>query len=394
MTDSKKNLLYFMFLSLFTWSGVPLLYSFIPTYYSGIGFDGYQIGLLTSLGPLCCILVQPFIGVRADRARYKNTILNILLIGCMVSILLTVLYRNFYYVLVAAALLAISQSAMTSLSETITLEYVTATDGNYGIIRLFGSLGFAVFAFILGFLVKQDNRAMFYMTALITFFCILVLRKIPKVKGHQSEGHRVSFLKLFESPKIPLYILFHMIIQITLSYNSSFFPIYLKQLGGSESLLGLSLFITAGSELPFLFFANKIVARFGVKKLLLTSTLLMAIRMLLMGFVPNPVFLVGLSVIHGGIFIVFTYCLAVLISNEAPKELRATGQTFNSLMAMGIGRMLGSLLGGVSSEAFGLQHTYYLAGGLNILSFIVFGFIFLKMRSRTPLMAPEDTSNP
>ncbi|MCX7772385.1 MAG: MFS transporter [Clostridia bacterium] len=389
MKESKRKLQLLMLLSFFTWSTVPLLYAFIPVYFKNVGFNDLKIGILTSLGPLCCILVQPFIGVRVDRARSKNAILMLLYSGVAISITLTMFSTSFYYLLAIGLVLAVFQSAMVSVSETITLEHLENTKWDYGIVRACGTIGYALLAVLLGYLIKVHDKSIFVVTALTTLACILIMLGIPRVKGHQSDGQRVSFTKLFQSPQLMVYLFFNMTIQISLGFFSSFFPIYLKDMGGG-SLLGITLFITAASELPFLFNAQKLVNKLGVPKLLVLSMVLMSVRLLLLSQITNPYWTLPVNVLHGGTFIVFTYSLATFINKEAPKELRATGQTFNSVLGMGIGRMLGSILGGGLSQTFGLRQTFLITFLFNFVAVGIFGFILWKMAKKPTAVASDE----
>ena len=389
MEKSRASLFKFIMLSFFTWSSVPLLYALIPVYLQNIGFDDFKIGLLTASGPICCIAVQPFVGAMADRAQYKNNILMLIYIGVTGSTLLMALDSSFYYLLAIGMVLAVFQSGMLSLSETITLEYLDGTGWNYGPVRVFGSIGYSVIAVLIGSLTRRQPGALFFITALASFFCSLIMIRAPRIRGHQSGGNRVPFVKLFDNPRLIIYVFFHMVIQISFSFFSSFFPVFLSEIGGSERLFGLVLFIQTMGEVPFLFFGDRIISRIGTAKMLMGSMLITAVRFLLLVFVRDPLLTIPISLLHVGTYAVFTFCLSVFINREVPKELKATGQAFNNVMGMGVGRMLGSILGGLVCQIFGTRRAFLYAFALDLAAFIAFGCIMHKLDKNSQKKEPD-----
>jgi PPP family 3-phenylpropionic acid transporter len=369
--------------SAFLWGSLPILYAFLPVYLSGAGLKESQIGIVMALGPLMAALLQPFIGVRADRSKSKNAILMVLIGGSSLAIVLLPLNTTYTYILAICLMMASFQSAQTSLSETITLEYLENSKGSYGPIRAAGTVGYSVVSILLGLLVKEDIRYIFYVTAATGFFCMMSTAFFPKVRGHQSEGNPVSIKELFKDKLLILFMFFSMMAQLTISFYSTFFPLYFASVGGSEESLGIIYFIAAMSELPFLFFADKIIRKLGIPITLILSMGINALRFLLLYIIGTPIWIYPVSILHGNTFIVFAFSLAIYISKTVKKELRATGQTFHGFVSMGLGRILGSVLGGYAVEAFGLKNVMLYAFILCMASTAVFIGIgsILKRRS-------------
>jgi len=372
MQTSKKNLYLFMILNLATIASVPLLSSFLPMYFERIGYNQFQIGLLTSLGPLCCIIVQPLSGVMADRAKFKNTVLQAIYIGCAVTTFALILRQDYYYVFIVMLIQAVFQAGMVSLNETITLEYLENTPWPYGIVRVFGSGGYALFSMVLGALSGSYAKSIFIVTGLFGLVCILTMLKLPRIEGHQSKEQKVPYKKLFTIPNLMAYIFIHIIIQATLSFHLVFFPVYLKDLGGSDNFYGIILFFQTVGEWPFLIWGDKIIKKFGVTRIIMFSAIVSTLRLLLVYFLTDPLLALPVNMLHGGTYIVITYTLAVYINKETPDELKASGQAFNNLTAQGAGRMAGSFLGGILSQYYGIKQTYLFASILSILGIFAF----------------------
>lgn len=373
----------FIIQSALLWSCVPLLYSFLPVYLSGIGFHESRIGIIMALGPLMAAVLQPFIGVAVDRSNLKNTILMLLTGGSVISILLFPLNKVYLYVLIISIILAAFQSALTSTSETITLESLDAMKKPYGPVRAFGTIGYSLVSIIVGILMKWDIRNIFYVTAIIGLLGMVSVSFLPKVRGHQSEGNHIAIKELFQDKLLIVFMLFSMMAQLAISFYQTFFPIYFASIGGTEGQLGVLYFIMAICELPFLLLSGKIIKKLGIQLTLVLSMGVIAVRFILLYLIKSPLWIYPVSMLHGLTFIVFSFSLAVYINKTAKKELRATGQTIHGFISMGLGRILGSVLGGFLIEGFGLLNVMLFAFALCVVS-IVFFIAFCAVIRRTP----------
>ena len=218
---------------------------------------------------------------------------------------------------------------------------------------------------------------MYFTVLAVTFLMVL---KLPHIKGHQSGGDRVALWELFRNRELLFLMFFSLIYHSTLGFYYSFFPIYYREIGGNSVLLGWVMFISAVSEIPFLLFADKIVNKIGITYTLTASAAATAVRWLLIHLAKSPFAVLPISMLHGVAFIVFTYCMATYINREVPKELRASGQTLNWLIAMGLARIIGSVIGGVLSDMIGIRQVFLYTSLLNFGAVMVFGGIFARVR--------------
>jgi len=77
------------------------------------------------------------------------------------------------------------------------------------------------------------------------------------------------------------------------------------------------------------------------------------------GLINNIFAVLALQILHGFIFIVLAYSMATYINNEMPPELKASGQTVNSVIGLGISRIIGSTGGGVISDLIGIRQVFF-----------------------------------
>lgn len=355
---------------------------YIPVYLNSVGYSKTNIGILLSLAPIIAIIAQPLWGTLSDRAKHKNTILIILILGSSFSILLYKLSINFFYLSLIISCFTLFQTSINPLSDAIALEYTSKTKWKFGHIRLAGTIGYSLMSVAAGILLmKNINRIflLYFIAGLLAFIAALYL---PKIRGHQSVGKKLVFWSLFKDKTLILYLSFALIIQITLGYYYTFFSIYYQQLGASKTLIGWSNFIAAMSETPFLLFSHIVLKKIKTPHVLIIAGSAAALRWLLLGLTVNPFSILVFQLLHGFINIVITVSLAMYINEFVPDELKASGQALNGLVCTGIARILGSLLGGYFSDVFGIKNMFLYN---SVLVFITVLILILYKRYTKPV---------
>jgi MFS transporter, PPP family, 3-phenylpropionic acid transporter len=379
-----KNNYFITFLLLYAFSYMcNAAYSiYIPVYLNSVGYSKTNIGILLSLAPIIAIIAQPLWGTLSDRAKHKNTILIILILGSSFSILLYKLSINFFYLSLIISCFTLFQTSINPLSDAIALEYTSKTKWKFGHIRLAGTIGYSLMSVAAGILLmKNINRIflLYFIAGLLAFIAALYL---PKISGHQSIGKKLVFWSLFKDKTLILYLSFALIIQITLGYYYTFFSIYYQLLGASKTLIGWSNFIAAMSETPFLLFSHIVLKKIKTPHVLIIAGSAAALRWLLLGLTANPFSILVFQLLHGFINIVITVSLAMYINEFVPDELKASGQALNGLVCTGIARILGSLLGGYFSDVFGIKNMFLYN---SVLVFITVLILILYKRYTKPV---------
>jgi PPP family 3-phenylpropionic acid transporter len=342
--------------------------TYIPVYFQSIGCTPAQIGTLLSIGPLVAVLAQPVWGAIGDRSRTKNAVLRVLIIGSGLAILLFPLSVEFYYLLFAVCLFTFFQTSIFSMSDAITLEELEKhPKWSFGPIRLGGTVGFALMSIAFGTIAQVQIGYLFPVYAGVMLVALALLSRFPRVFGHQSlSGVKMQVWVLFKNRRLMMYLGINLVLQITIGFYYSFFPVYYRELGGNNILLGWSMVISSLSEIPFLLYANRIFERIRLTHILLVTSVATAARWFAFSFLENPYIILPVQMLHGLMFIVLTVTMAMFINREVPKELKASGQTLNGLLNLGVARIVGSFFGGFASEAFGIRSVFYYCGWIAV----------------------------
>jgi PPP family 3-phenylpropionic acid transporter len=373
------NPLYFLLFYAAIYMGNALFGNFFPVYLNAKGFSQAEIGILFSIGPIVSIIGQPTWGIIGDKTRARNRVLQALLLGSGAAMLLMPLSDRFLYVLLMIGLFTLFQSSIFPMSDAVTLEELDRHKSwNFGIIRLGGTIGFAIMSAAFGSLAGERVDAIFLTYACVMVAATLLTLRFPASSASAAPKIAAGFGSLFRNTKLMIYLGYSFTIQTTLGFYYSFFPIYLTQLGGDNALLGWSMFISAFSELPFLLFAGPILKRIPIGAVLAFAGLAASVRWLLFSQLPAPHWVLPVQVLHGGIFIVLTVAMATHINRTVAPEWKASGQALHGLITFGAARIAGSLIGGFASEAIGIRDTFLICSLFALVCTIGFGLIARK----------------
>jgi PPP family 3-phenylpropionic acid transporter len=377
------NLSNFVLFYFFIYMSNAVYGTFIPLYFQDAGFTQTEIGTLLSVGPMVAILAQPVWGTLSDRAKTKNRILLLLIAGSGISVLLYPLSDLFVYLIIMIGVFTFFQTSIYAVSDAITLEELDRSKrGDFSLIRLAGTVGFALMSIVFGLIAKERVDLVFTVFALIMAVCMVLALRFPPVAGHQTKDRKIRIWVLFRNRKLVLYFSVNFILHISLGYYYTFFPLYFTELGGDSTWLGWSMVISSLSEIPFLLLAGKIFNRFKVHHILLMAGAASTLRWYLFSAIENPYWTLPVQLLHGLIFIVLSVTMAVVINREVPDELKASGQTLNALLSLGIARTIGSFAGGIASEEFGLQRVFFYNFVLSLLCIAVFAVVFRMQKEK------------
>jgi len=335
----------FILLYAFMYMVFSVYNTFIPVYFDNLGYTKSFIGILFATGAIVSIITQPLWGIAGDRAKTKNTVLKAAIAGSAILFALHPLSNNYLYLILVMVLFTFFQSPILPLTNAITLEYINENQRiRFGPIRTAGTVGYAMISLLAGIFVEKNLYRIFILYFILSIVILYFTYKIPTVKGHQSRSNKVSFSELFKNRELMILLAFNLVIWTTMQIYSTFFPIYFKQIGANNTLLGAAIFLSAISEVPFLIYADRIIDKAGIKVVLISSALIMGVRWLILSIVENIYIVFLLCTLHGVSAIVFMYCLATYISKEVPKELWASGQMLSGLVESGLARITGTVL--------------------------------------------------
>src|SRR5690606_11779582 len=152
------------------------------------------IGTILSINSFIVIFAQPFWGMISDRIRSVKKVFLLCLITSTIVIQFFPVIPSAIGMGILLAALAIFEAPLGALMDSLVIQQIrNEPDLSYGSIRLWGSLGYAVFAYLFGLVVdKAPMHYNFIIFAVMATITILITRKI-KDKGSASS---ISFKEM------------------------------------------------------------------------------------------------------------------------------------------------------------------------------------------------------
>lgn len=341
-------------------------------YLRSIGYDTLQMGLLTATAALVALCAQPYIGRLADRAATKNAVLAGALVGTAVLALLFPASRAFFYIMALYTAFTIARNIQHPLCDAITLEYTGRHGIDFGPIRIMGCVGYAGMAAVAGRAAAVNPAYTFPLYTLMALVTLVVLRFVPLSQGQQS-GKKISPLLIFKNRTLLQYTLFAMVFSVSKSFFHQYFSIYFtSELAGPTDLYGLLMSLAALTEIPFIFFLDRLLRRFGTRRMIVLAGGIETLRWLLTAVVGDPHAQLALHTLLGSSNMVMTLSMTIFVNSVMPPETKATGQATYTMMTSVGSLLVGNLLGGALGKWMGLRMVFLLCVAINVAAMVVF----------------------
>jgi PPP family 3-phenylpropionic acid transporter len=275
------------------------------------------------------------------------------------------LLNGFLPVFIVMVLLFIFMAPVTPLADSATMFMLADEKELYSRIRLGGTLGFGITAFISGLFVQNFGlRFAFWGFAALFLLGLAVSQKLEYGQSEADNLPKGRARTLLANPRWLVFLVIAFAGGMGMAvYNNYLFP-YMKELGASESTMGLALTVGMLSEIPILFFGNWLIKRLKPYGLLMLSMAATGLRMLLFSASGTPNFVLAFQLLNGLTFPAMWVAGVTYADEHAPAGMRATAQGLFGAMVMGFGLAVGGVAGGLLLEAIGGRGLYLVFGAV------------------------------
>jgi len=338
-------------------------FPFLYVYFADLGLKGKQIGLLSTLAPLMTLLVSTPVAVFADKTRRRVRVAQVGLACTALTVLLLRFPLDFVWIVPLMLGLAIFSTPSSSVAEGLVARMAQRRHLNFGAMRLWGSLGYAVSALGFGALWEHLGlKAMFLVSALLHLPLILVIGRLEEGPAH-SPRRRVPARYLLRDWGLALLLTATFLAGISNSLAMTFSGVYARWLGGGDVLVGGMIAVSAVAELPTMYFSGHVARRITYPGATVLSYVVMAAAFVGFALISTPVLLPGLAVIKGlgyGIWIPVTMRM---LTGRTADEWASTAQSLLTLCLFGAAPLLAGPIGGLLHDAVSPAAVFWLAAG-------------------------------
>jgi PPP family 3-phenylpropionic acid transporter len=263
---------------------------------------------------------------------------------------------------------------------------------DYGRVRLWGSVGWGVSAFVMGPVLERAGLGWAF-TGYLAAMAILFLYSfvVPIVGAERSASFTAGARVLARNGRFLGLMIMALVYGISIAMLLNYLFLHMSAMGASETLMAWTLVLATISEVPFLFLSGRIITRYGINRIIAVAFLLMAIRAFIYAFMPAPWWVLPVNLLLAGPTFALFWAGAVAEANRlAPSGLGATAQGALGSVMFGLGAAAGNFLGGAVFDRYGGAPLMQAVGWALTLTLVIFVALRLRPRRRGARLAVEE----
>jgi nucleoside transporter len=344
---------------------------------STLGFSGVQIGAVYATTAIAAMISPLYMGYLADRLFATQKMIAVLHLvggGLLAAAAVVTDFQTLRAVMVAYAICYMPTLALTN---SISFANMTEPEKEFPGIRVFGTWGWIVAGWIVGFVLSDERfiallpeamshgNAPIYLAAgmsvVLGLFSFSLPHTPPGGRKAAPEGAPADdatgaapdsgqgVLALLQDPTFLVFVVCSFLVCIPLSFYYAWAFVFLGEIDAPYP----AALQTIGqlSEVGFMAAMPYFIARLGVKKMLAVGMLAWVARYFCFGSLQFSLAVVGLF-LHGICYDFFFVASQIYVDSRASAKQRASAQSFIAFVTMGVGMFVGSYVSGETVDRY------------------------------------------
>jgi MFS family permease len=355
---------------------------YLALYLTAKGLTGVQLGLILGSIPLVTIFAQPLWGFLSDLFRARRPLL---VLACVLTALIAISFYWFNTIellLPIFILYAVFHAPLGLLGTALALDYLEEVGQleDFGALRLWGSIGFAVTALLAGSLfitsLIQVLPMIYGGLMLLLALVVLTLPESPPPPPQERAPWWSTLRQLRGQTPLLTYLVGVLFIGATMEVGMQYLAVYLNLLQAPGWIIGSALALQAILEVPLMSNVAHWIRRWGLALVLMSGVILLPVRWLLYIFIEEPLLVIPTQVLHSMAIVSLMVVGVAFVDRQMPKRLRATGQGLYSTIMNGIGPAIGLFVAGIAYEARGIRAVWSINTVVALVGVAILWFTF------------------
>jgi len=388
---------YFLAFAVFG-SILPYLSAYLE---SSCGLSRVQIGHVLASSSLGVILTPVLITLLADAWLDARRLIAAAFCLAVVALLGLLLADGFWPILVAYAAFSLLVAPLIPLQDG--LFFVVSEDrarrgagtSPFHRVRVFGSVGFILPGVVLFVALRGGAPSGAILIVAMTLSSLglanaMLLPTTPRLpRVERADGGRpmgglptAAALRACLEPHVLVFLVAMFLVQMAAAAFYGFFPIYLeKAIKLDMQWFGL---IASGGvfvEIFFMYGFGWLLERLGIRWMMVCGALCMAMRFALMAMAPTVFVAIGTQIFHGMQVMALHVAPPLYLNDRAENHYRSSMQGLYTMVVIGVGRWVGSVLSGYVA-ADSLLRVFGYSAALCLAAAAMFAFVFRDGRRR------------
>lgn len=396
----------FIFLYFFTWSSSFGLYALWLS--QKVGLDSITIGSVFAINGVFAVIMKPVYGYIMDKIGMSKWLLYFV---CAISALMAPFFIFVYQplllshttvgIIIGALYLSLGWYAGVAASESYADRFSRLYNLEFGRIRMWGSLGWALAASVSGVLFNLTPMANFLVSSATSVLMLLMLISL-KIGDQQLRSNNVisenkivfsDVILLLKNRKFWMFSLYVAGVAWMMFIAEQQFPRYFVSFFATKeqgnAWYGYLSMVQSGTEFVMMMFIPVLVNRYGAKKGLLLCGLIVGARLIASGLTTDPLAISIIKPLYGMEIALLLVSVFKYIAEHFHKKVNATMYLLGYQAMIYVGSIVVAPPAGYLYAKIGFEQTYLMMGCCALVFTLVSSFTLSRCRSdRDP--HPED----
>ena len=346
---------------------------YFSLYLQSVGKSAVEIGILLSVTQVMRIFAPSLWAGMADRSGARIALLRAGLGAGALAWCGVFLTQSFWGLFATLALVAFFTSAALPLFETTLFSLLRDDLGRYGLLRLWGSLGFIVA--VLGTGAILDARSVQIVAGLVLVPLLASFLLTCTLRDSKAGGEHGAYLPVWpvvRRPEVAAMLLACFLMSVAHGPLYTFYSIYLAGHGYSKSLVGVLWSLGVVAEVGVFLFAPRIFLRWSPNTVLIFSFACAVARFAAIGWgVGSLAILIAAQVLHAATFGSYHAAALGQVNRWFTDRQRSRGQALYMSLSFGAGGMAGGVASGLAWDRVGPAWTFTFGSVCAALGFIL-----------------------
>ena len=362
-------------------------YAIITPYFQQLlkhlNYNDVQIGAIQGALELMAVAAPILWGVLADKLSAPRGVLAFTVILSLPMFFLFRFVNGGAAGVAVALLFGLFYKPNIPLTDGMTFRYIRTKGGDYGKIRIGGTVGYISFivvfdaiCWLTGGVTVNKLIVEFSVAVALQLASLLLVPQFieapaaSEVATEKTESNSNDFLKLFLRPTFLVFMLAAFLGRFSMMSYYSFFSRYLDDVYGVKEV-GWIWALGSLCEMPLVFCSKRIIDKIGLKSFFALGLLGCVLRLAGFSVESNIWVVLCLQPLHCLTFGAYHCATVTYVSRMFPAKLQGGAQGIFSAITVGLGGLVGSAVGGVVLDAFNYTVLYTAFSGVAFLGLVI-----------------------
>ena len=351
----------------FTYAGV--LAPYFTLWLVAQGHGAGDIALIMAMPQLARIFAPAAWGWIADRTGWRKGVVVIASLAVFLGFASLTVVRGVAGTAAVMLLLSILSSGSMPVIESATMRATEGRSGRYGLVRLWGSVGFILAVLGAGWwLDRGEPSSILGMVIALSFVVVLVALAVPADGPRRTGGQRGDLRRLLARADVQAFFAACMCNAIAHGALYTFFSLHAESAGYSKTAIGVLWTLGVVAEIGVFLALPALLRRFTLQQILVASFACVAARFLLIAWATDAVALLGVAqLLHAATFGAFHAASIAAVHKLFAGPVEARGQALYSSLTGGAGGAAGTLIAGWAWSTLGPEACFTVAAAFGAL---------------------------